>query len=711
MFKVSLLLCVVATFATEAPVISLDLSHTKGLVKNGEVKKTNPGLSYHAKKDALVKAGNTKATSFVHKCPAGESTSAAECALPTARAYDHHQGTVAVASTIMLLTGAKQGEVDKIKYNKKAEYLVKYNAADDSGNKAEQVIFAVILDDPFKPKFSGFIKSRFVQDAKQKGNFYPYAMVTPMAKDNLDGDVSKTIKVTTTPPTKKQIDLYKIATGKKMTYTIYYEAHDFAGIFGNNGKNNIAKTKKTFTVQDITPPTIHDPKNSGSVECARGASFTSKKATVTDNRDATKTIRASTTTYTKSPTGTRTITYTTKDAVGNAAKGKSFTVTVKDTTAPKVILDAKYITQHSSGSTVVATTKGVYKSKDEYTHFGGAKGDKFLQYVFHTGNYGNNAKIFTCSDSCCAAKDIKKTHSWVSSCSTGAKKTQWNELKPGTYYHVFTCTDCNGRKSSVCRTVVNEDKAKPIIDVLGKDVLEIQANHDNNYVDNGATCSDQVDGPISQDVEVSGDVVNLAKVGAYKIAYNCKDAAGNAAEPATRIVNVVDLKCPTCNLIEAATVTREASFPYTDAGAVCTDSLDGKIAYAKNSNVDVELTGKYYVTYTATDKTGKKNCGIHTIIDKDGVKSKVAVKNVHVRTVYIKDTLKPVIGLFFNKQKIHESSSSDKGISGETNPAGAKFMAETSSVNGWVIAAVASAVAGIALLASSTQKTATSVPV
>ena len=37
MFKVSLLLCVVATFATEAPVISLDLSHTKGLVKNGEV--------------------------------------------------------------------------------------------------------------------------------------------------------------------------------------------------------------------------------------------------------------------------------------------------------------------------------------------------------------------------------------------------------------------------------------------------------------------------------------------------------------------------------------------------------------------------------------------------------------------------------------------------------------------------------------------------
>merc|ERR1712100_842307 len=152
----------------------------------------------------------------------------------------------------------------------------------------------------------------------------------------------------------------------------------------------------------------------------------------------------------------------------------------------------------------------------------------------------------------------------------------------GTYYHVFTCTDCNGNRASVCRTVINEDKAKPIIDVLGKDVFTIEATHDTNYVDNGATCSDQVDGQISQDVEVSGDVVNLAKPGTYKIMYNCKDGAGNAADAATRIVVVKDTTCPTCNLIEAATK--------------CTDTLDGSLTAKKVSNVDVEVTGTYKVT-------------------------------------------------------------------------------------------------------------------
>merc|ERR1711937_393611 len=88
--------------------------------------------------------------------------------------------------------------------------------------------------------------------------------------------------------------------------------------------------------------------------------------------------------------------------------------------------------------------------------------------------------------------------------------------------------DCNGNAAKpVCRTIVNEDKKKPIITILGKDIMTIEATHDANYVDDGATCSDQVDGVISQDVEVSGDVVNLSKPATYNINYNCKDAAGN----------------------------------------------------------------------------------------------------------------------------------------------------------------------------------------
>merc|ERR1712028_15264 len=195
----------------------------------------------------------------------------------------------------------------------------------------------------------------------------------------------------------------------------------------------------------------------------------------------------------------------------------------------------------------------------------------------------------------------------------------------------------------------------------------VEATHDKNYVDGGATCSDMVDGVISQDVDISGDVVNMAKTGTYKITYKCCDVAGNCAKPAQRDVRVVDTTCPTCKLNTATPshVIREASFAYKDSGATCTDSLDGS--------------------------------------KKGG--------NTLVRSVTVKDTLKPVIALHFAGKKIHESAAADKGVNNQRNPAQDKFMAQASSVNGWILGAAASLVAGVALMAVGAKKTAVSVPV
>merc|ERR1711977_388416 len=140
-----------------------------------------------------------------------------------------------------------------------------------------------------------------------------------------------------------------------------------------------------------------------------------------------------------------------------------------------------------------------------------------------------------------------------------------------------------------------------------------------------------VDGNISQDVEVSGDVVNMAAVGTWEINYNCEDSAGQKALQATR-------------------------------------------------TVIVELTGTYVLTYSATDKNGNGQTG------KCG-------KAHFMKTVVVEDTMVPIISLKYK---------------------GNKLMAEsTSTVNGWVIGAVASAVSGVALLGyAATRKTAvaTSVP-
>merc|ERR1711966_109021 len=189
----------------------------------------------------------------------------------------------------------------------------------------------------------------------------------------------------------------------------------------------------------------------------------------------------------------------------------------------------------------------------------------------------------------------------------------------------------------------------------------VEASRDNNYVDAGATCSDMVDGNISQDVEVSGDVVNMAAVGTYKINYNCEDSAGQTAIQATRTVVVQDTTCPTCKIPGGSdTITVEASFPYTEEASTCTDTLDGAIA--------------------ADCAAAHINNGNH-----------------FTKTVVVEDTMVPIISLKYRGNNL------------------VGMMAEsTTTVNGWVIGAVASAVSGVALLGyAATRKAtvATSVPV
>merc|ERR1711998_384291 len=258
------------------------------------------------------------------------------------------------------------------------------------------------------------------------------------------------------------------------------------------------------------------------------------------------------------------------------------------------------------------------------------------------------------------------------------------------------------RKTTACRTFINLDKTRPVITVLeasnlNDGVWNIEASRDNNYVDAGATCSDMVDGNISQDVEVSGDVVNMAAVGTYMINYNCEDSAGQTAVQATRTVVVQDNTCPTCTIpggIGQETITVEASFPYTEEPSTCTDTLDGAMPNAHiYGSVNVEETGTYVLTSSVTDKNG--NGGNKT----EGCRAASGNKTDHfTKTVVVEDTMIPIISLKYRG----------------TDLVGMMAEQSTTTVNGWVIGAVASAVSGVALLGyAATRKAtvATSVPV
>jgi len=78
----------------------------------------------------------------------------------------------------------------------------------------------------------------------------------------------------------------------------------------------------------------------------------------------------------------------------------------------------------------------------------------------------------------------------------------------------------------------------PLITILGGSVVTITQNDDTNYVDEGAICF-AGDTEISHNVEVSGDVVNMSRIGTYIITYNCSDAEGNQAMSKNRTVIIL----------------------------------------------------------------------------------------------------------------------------------------------------------------------------
>jgi len=433
------------------------------------------------------------------------------------------------------------------------------------------------------------------------------------------------------------------------------------------------------------------------------------------------------------------ITYNVADKFGNNADELVTTVAIVDTIAPTLYIthaeavahtdvmangdkcekvDAKWSNTNMGDKTTEHCKWTVKDAHSKYTHKATATSSTTNSHLVHNANpmttetiiqhsagYAEDYKFvqelmvenvgYACYDAC---SSTTTTVAWVASCTDSSAGTEFNMLKPGTYYLKYTCKDEAAKSTTACRTFRNVDKTRPVITCLecanhADGTWHVEASRDNNYVDAGATCSDMVDGNISQDVEVSGDVVNMAATGTYKINYNCEDSAGQTAYPATRTVIVEDKTCPTCTIPGATdTITVEASFPYHEEASTCTDTLDGALPDASiYGTVNVETTGTYVMTYSVTDVAGNgadpSKCGSVNKNHRSGTH--------FTKTVIVEDTMVPIISL---------------------NYKGSKLMAEstTSSVNGWVIGAVASAVSGVALLGyAATRKAAvaTSVPV
>jgi hypothetical protein len=743
--------CFIACLALAAavPQIRLTINHEAG--KAYRLK--NPIVRDHD----LVKGVKSR-QDWTQKCAAGKKTNAKNCPFPVAAAHDHHEESVPVRTRVFEIdelyngprgsTKAGVREVKFVNFGRRGTYLFKYDAKDQSGNHAEQVVFGLILDDTTAPTINLCNGNQELVEAASKWKLCS----STVTNDNLDGATPQKytvwyngVKVVTKTTFARA--RASISTRKVGKWVIQVDTHDYAGVYGHDGQNNAATVKKTVFVKDTKKPWIHMVgANPAVFECSHTKQYRDAKATAADllDGDITKNIK-SVDTVVETKVGKYTVTYDVKDKALNEADTQTRNIKVVDTTKPKIAL----------------------------------KGD--TEVVHYSGKKFTDAWVTT-SDLCDKAL-AKATAKW---------DKPFNDRKVGTYIRTYKAVDYTGNSNSVRRTFTIIDNTRPVLTLRGKDIQTLEATRDSEYVDRGAKCHDYVDGPLSHAVEVSGKVVNMRIPGMYNIYYSCQDLSGNEAKKIHRRIVVRDTTCPKVKVNGAGLNYVEAGFPYMDAGATATDSLDGDLTKAITTDGDTVDTAQVFYARRSCkeikDYYPAAKAGEYFITPKDSHRTLVWCAMGMGETVFPCKKCKRVIpyasdhgdcvkkGMFMakysaammkvatNKFKgfvVSKGASTDSYFC-STNDAhveynehkkaakkiamraeagkfiihfhvqdragnkecttakrtvivkeslppvvSLKLMAETASVNGWIIGAMASAVAGVALLSFSSKSTLT----
>jgi hypothetical protein len=183
------------------------------------------------------------------------------------------------------------------------------------------------------------------------------------------------------------------------------------------------------------------------------------------------------------------------------------------------------------------------------------------------------------------------------------------------------------------------DTTKPTITLLGNQTSYLFVG--NNYVDEGATASDDIEGDITSNI-VTRNHIDTLTPGTYTVTYNVADAAGNVAIGRVRTVIIQNIgadctfngsqterpdperlkRCsdliePVITMIGDPTSTVKVGDVYTDAGATASDDKDGDITakITTLSDVDTTIAGTYTITYNVTDEVGNTAVGkVRTVL-------------------------------------------------------------------------------------------------
>ncbi|HNR29341.1 MAG TPA: DUF5011 domain-containing protein, partial [Candidatus Hydrogenedentes bacterium] len=420
----------------------------------GTVDTATPG-NYIVTYDATDNSGNqaaqvTRVVTVVDTTPPvitldGAAQMTIECGTPFvdpgATALDTCEGDVPVQAA---------GTVDTAT---PGNYIVTYDATDNSGNQAAQVTRVVTVVDTTPPVIT---LDGAAQMTVECGT--PFVDPGATALDACEGDVPVRVS--------EGGNEEKVNTGTPGNYVIFYDAADSAG-------NQATQVARTVTVVDTTPPVITlNGTAQFVVEC--GEPFTDPGATALDICEGDVPVQIGGTVDT-STTGNYTITYDAADSAGNQAAQVTRTVTVVDTTPPVITLNGAAQITVECGSLFI--------------------------------------------DPGATARDACQGNVPVQAAGTVDTAT------PGNYVITYNATDNAGNQAvQVARTVTVVDTTPPVITLNGAAQMTVECG--TPFVDPGATALDACQGNVP--VQTAG-TVDTGTPGNYVITYNATDNAGNQA--------------------------------------------------------------------------------------------------------------------------------------------------------------------------------------
>jgi len=394
------------------------------------------------------------------------------------------------------------------------------------------------------------------------GDIYSEQGVT--AVDNVEGDISVDVIVggdnvnTTTPG----------------TYTVTYNLTDLAG----NAANEITRQ---VTVQDASAPVVSVPANitvaatdqNGTAKSNNDIATFLAAATANDDVDGATAVTDNA--PDKFPLGDTVVTFSAKDSSDNTGTSQA-TVSIADQTSPVITLvgestitvnlDEPYVdpgfsaldnvdndisgTVAIGGDTVDTSAGGIYTVTYNVSD---VAGNTAIEKTRRITIQDIAAPVVSVPENITvAATDDLGTADSDASISAFLAAATANDIIDGsvsvthnapaifpigTTIVTFSAMDSDSKTGASQATVTITDQTAPVITLAGESSISLYVNQD--FIEDGYSAIDNVDGDVSANVVVGGDIVNTTTIGTYTITYDLVDLAGNDAVQLTREINII----------------------------------------------------------------------------------------------------------------------------------------------------------------------------